>query len=87
MNKKYKHIVYILFVGLLNLASAQTIQELQQLKSEYENAQQQQSQQQIGVGQLNDIDMQTGLPRQATVMPYSIPSTEGTKEELPRITI
>ena len=72
--------MYILFVGLLNLASAQTIQELQQLKSEYENAQQQQSQQQIGVDQLNNIDMQTGLPRQATVIPYIMPLTQETKE-------
>ena len=72
--------MYILFVGLLNLASAQTIQELQQLKSEYENAQQQQSQQQIGVDQLNNIDMQTGLPRQATVTPYIMSLTQETKE-------
>ena len=76
MNTKYKHIVYTLFVSLVIPTGAQTAQDLQRAKSEYEKLRSQQSQDQSGVKQLENVSPITGLPREAAITPYSLPYYE-----------
>jgi len=68
--------VYALFVSLLVPAAAQSIQEIQRLQSEYEMIQKQKSTERVGLEQVGEINPLTGLPREAAIVPYVIPSTQ-----------
>ncbi|MBN4080869.1 SLBB domain-containing protein [Caldithrix abyssi] len=65
----YKHFVCTLVViGFLQPVSSQSIQELQRLKAEYEKFQKEQRQQ-VGTTQMETVDLETGLPKQAIISP------------------
>ena len=80
MHKQYKQYVYTLVVNMLIPLGAQSVQELQRMKSEYDKLEQQRSQQQNDVSQKQYIDQTIGLPSQAKITPYILPSSEEYKE-------
>lgn len=71
MYKLYKHYMYILIVNILIPVESQSLQDMQRMKSEYEKFLENQKQQQQNIGQMEIIDMQTGLPKKAKLTPYT----------------
>ena len=57
-------------MNMATLSIAQSIEELNQIKSSYQNAQNEEFRNRFDTGQNSIIDQEAGLPRRATITPY-----------------